>query len=131
VACALVLSANPLGIVGSLLGGVLEPHPVFRHAPLFVKSMMDILAAAALAGTFRWGVVASFLPVLAWQGTLTLLAGAAVPFLRDNNLIDSVGAAGGLFIAVAALVIFEFKKVELATFIPGLFLAPLITWWMK
>lgn len=131
VACALVLCANPLGIVGSLLGGVLEKHEVFRHAPLMVKSMMDALAAASLAGIFRWGVLASFLPVLAWQGTLTLLAGAALPWLRDNNLVDSVGATGGIFIAVAALVIFEFKKVELATFIPGLFLAPLFTWWLK
>lgn len=131
VACSLVLCANPLGIVGSLLGGVLEAHPVFRHSPLFVKSMMDALAAASLAGIFRWGVIGSFLPVLAWQGTLALLAGAALPWLRDNSLIDSVGATGGIFIAVAALVIFEIKKVELAGFIPGLFLAPLFTWWLK
>ncbi len=131
VACSLVLCANPLGIVGALLGGVLEAHPVFRHAPLLVKAMMDALAAASLAGIFRWGVIGSFLPVLAWQGTLTLLAGVALPWLRDNNLGDSVGATGGIFIAVAALVIFEIKKVELASFIPGLFLAPLFTWWLK
>ena len=131
VACSLVLCANPLGIVGSLLGGVLEAHPLFRHSPLLVKAMMDALAAASLAGIFRWGVIGSFLPVLAWQGTLALLAGTALPWLRDNNLIDSVGATGGIFIAVAALVIFEIKKVELASFIPGLFLAPVFTWWLK
>jgi len=52
----------------------------------------------------------------------------AEPFLRLHGLLDSVNAVGGLIVCTVGLVIFEFKKVELADFLPSLVVAPLITW---
>ena len=45
---------------------------------------------------FGWGVVLAALPVLAFQGTLTLICAEWLqPFLKAHDLVDSVNAAGG------------------------------------
>ncbi len=126
VACALVLSANPLGIAGAVGEGALG-----YVWPLLVKAAMDGVAALSLGASFRWGVAASALPVLAWQGTLSLGAAMAAPWLRDHALLDPLGACCGLLVTISALIIFEFKKVELANYLPGLALGPLFTWLLR
>ena len=75
------------------------------------------------------------LPVLAFQGTITLLCSQLLgPFLQThgahgpNSLIDSVNAVGGLLVFSVALVILGLKKIELADYLPSLVFAPLITW---
>jgi len=69
------------------------------------------------------------LPVLAFQGTLTLVCAQFLkPFLEAHGLIDPVNAAGGLLVFSVALVILELKKIELADYLPSLAFAPLLTW---
>jgi uncharacterized protein len=126
VACALVLGANPLGIAGAVAEGSLG-----YFWPLVAKAVMDGVAAFSLAASFRWGVAAAALPVLAWQGTLSLCATTLAPWLRDHALLDSLGACCGLLVTISALIIFEFKKVELANYLPGLVLGPLFTWLLR
>lgn len=123
VACALVLCANPLGVVGALTEGALG-----YFGPLVIKAVMDGVAALALAPTFRWGVAACALPVLAWQGSLSLGAAQLAPWMRERDLLDPFGVAAALLVLVSALLVLELKKVELANYLPGLVLAPLLMW---
>ena len=53
------------------------------------------------------------------------------PFLRAHGLIDPVNLIGGLLVCTIGLVIFDFKKVELADYLPSLAFAPLIAWLWK
>jgi uncharacterized protein len=76
---------------------------------------------------FGWGVLFSLVPVVAYQGTITLGARALAPHLQ-LQLIDSINATGGLLVFSVALVILEIKKVELADYLPALAVAPLLTW---
>jgi uncharacterized protein len=119
----IVFCLGPMALLGALQDGLLGN---FRL--LAVKAVMDGLATAAFAKTFGWGVLLSALPVLAYQGTLTLLAQALAPCLRDHALLDSVSAIGGLLIVCVAFIILELKKVELTDYLPGLVIAPLLTW---
>ena len=112
-----------MAILGSLQDGLYD-----NPRTLLLKSCMDGLAAMAFARTFGWGVLLSAIPVLAYQGTLTLLAEFLSPLLHQKSLLDSVGATGGLLIFCVALVILELKRVELADYLPSLFYAPLLTW---
>ena len=41
----------------------------------------------------------------------------------------TVNLTAGLLACVIGLVIFGFKKIELADFLPSLVVAPLLTWW--
>jgi hypothetical protein len=121
--CTVLFCAAPLAVLGAVPDGLSD-----YYQPLIIKAVMDGLATMAFATTFGWGVILSALPVLVWQGTLTLLAYRTAPFLSDHGLSDSINAAGGLLIFSVALVMLGLKKIELADYLPSLACAPLITW---
>ena len=100
-----------------------------RFYPLAVKAVMDGLAMLSFVRLFGAGAMLAALPVFLLQGTITLTCMVYLePFLRTHALLDSVNAVGGLIVCTIGLVIFEFKKVELADFLPALAVAPLVTW---
>jgi len=121
--CALLFCAAPLAVLGAVQDGLSGYYP-----PLVVKAVMDGLATMAFAAGFGWSVVLSALPVLAWQGTITLAAQYAQPFLTSHGLLDNLNATGGLLVFSVALVILELRKIELADYLPSLAFAPLLTW---
>ena len=122
--CALLFCAAPLGVLGALQDG-LSGYPY----ALAVKGVIEGLATMGFVSMFGWGAMLAALPVLAWQGTITLASGQLLaPLLHAHALIDSVNAAGGLLVFAVALVILEAKKIQLADYLPSLVFAPLITW---
>ncbi len=91
---------------------------------------MDGLGTLGFTLLFGWGVMLAALPVLAFQGTITLVCAQYLrPFLEAHGLVDSVNAVGGLLVFCVALLIFELKKLELADYLPSLVFAPLLTGW--
>ena len=122
--CAALFCAAPLGLVGAIEDGVSD-----YFYPLAVKGVMDGLGSVGLARVFGWGVMLSALPVLAFQGSVTLVCATWVrPFLSEHNLVDSVSATGGLLVFSVALVMLQIKRVTLADYLPSLIFAPVITW---
>jgi uncharacterized membrane protein YqgA involved in biofilm formation len=123
-ACAILFCAAPLGILGAAQDGLSN-----YYYPLAVKGLMDGLAMTGFVVLFGAGAMLAALPVFVFQGSITLACSLYVePFLRLHGLLDSVNAVGGLIVCTVGLVIFEFKRVELADFLPSLVVAPLITW---
>ena len=121
--CALLFCAAPLAVLGAVPDGLSG-----YYQPLIIKSVMDGLAVMAFVSSFGWGAALSALPVLAYQGTIVLLARWAEPLLREQGLVDPVNAVGGLLVFCVALIILELKKIELTDYLPSLAFAPLITW---
>ena len=122
--CAALFCAAPLGILGAVQDGLSG-----YYYPLGVKGVMEGLATMGFVPLFGWGVVLAALPVLAFQGTITLGCEEFLkPILQAHGLIDSVNAAGGLLVFSVALVILDLKRIELADYLPSLIFAPLITW---
>ena len=71
----------------------------------------------------------SALPVLVFQGTLTLVSQRLLePFLSAHGLLASVNGTCGLLIFSVALVMLGLKRIELADYLPSLAVAPLLTW---
>jgi hypothetical protein len=125
VTCTLLFCVGPMAIVGSLQDGL---NGNFRV--LALKSVMDGLAAFAFAKTFGPGVILSAVPVLAYQGAITLAATAVKPFLDEHPEMESaLNAAGGLLVVCISVVILELRKVPLANYLPTLVVAPLLAWW--
>jgi uncharacterized membrane protein YqgA involved in biofilm formation len=123
ITCTLLFCVGPISILGAIQDG-LEG----RWQTLGIKALMDGLATMAFVTTFGWGAMLSVIPVVAYQGTLSLLAGSLAGFLRNQSLLDSVNATGGLLVFCIALIILELKKIELADYLPSLVFAPLLTW---
>ncbi len=125
-AATVVFCLTPLAVVGPLLealGG--------DARALILKAGMDGLAALALARSRGGGVVLAALPVLALQGTLTLLLGAAGPWLAGFYGDDLLRATAGLVLWPVALVMLQVARVRLADYLPALFWAPVLGWWLR
>ncbi len=73
-ACAALFCAAPLAILGSVQDGLSG-----YYYPLAIKAVMDGLATMGFVSLFGWGVLLAAVPVLAFQGTITLLCVAIPP----------------------------------------------------
>jgi len=124
--CAALFCAAPLGILGSVQEGL--SHSEYFY-PLVIKALIDGLATMGFFSLFGWGVLLSTVPVLTFQGTLTLTCARFIePFLASHHLVDSVNAVGGLLVFCVALVMLGLKRIPLADYLPSLLICPLITW---
>jgi uncharacterized membrane protein YqgA involved in biofilm formation len=125
--CALLFCAAPLGILGALTDGLSTYFP-----PLAIKAVMDGLAAMSFIVMFGPGILLSAVPVLAFQGIISVLCARFFhPCLEHYGLLDSVNGTAGLLIFCVSLIIFEIRKIEVTDYLPGLVLAPLLTYWLR
>ena len=132
-ACTILFCAAPLGLLGAVTDG-LPPtgNPSGYFWLLAVKAVMDGLAMTGFVRLFGWPSAMSAFPVFGFLGGITFACQFyAKPFLAAHDLVDPVGAAGGLIACAIALMIFEVRRVELANFLPALAVAPLLAWWLK
>jgi uncharacterized protein len=120
--CAALFCVTPLGLLGAVQDGLAAYWPT-----LAIKAAMDALAALALVSHFGGSVMLSVVPLLAFQGTVSLLSQALGSWL-PLPLTDAINATGGLLVFTVALVIWELKKVELVDYLPSLAFAPLLAW---
>jgi uncharacterized membrane protein YqgA involved in biofilm formation len=121
--CAGLFCVAPLSWLGSVAGGLAGVG-----WPLLIKAGMDCLAAVSFAERFGQSVMMSALPVLAFQGTITLLMQVAAPALSRQLLTGCVLATTGMLVMFVSLLIMEVRKIEMADYLPSLALAPLLTW---
>jgi len=86
---------------------------------------MDGFAAMALASSLGIGVLFSALTVFLFQGGLALMARLAGVGMTDA-MIAEMTATGGLLIIGIGLTLLELKRIRLASYLPGIFIAPLV-----
>jgi uncharacterized protein len=124
--CAALFCAAPLGILGAIQEGLSSPPYIY---PLAAKAVMDGLATMGFVSLFGRGVLLAALPVLAFQGTMTLVCERILlPFLSVHDLLNPVNATGGLLVFCVALVLLGIKRIELADYLPSLLFAGVIAW---
>jgi len=126
VTCTILFCVGPMALLGAIHDGLSG-----KWQTLGAKAIMDGLATMAFVGTFGWGAILSVVPVVAYQGTITLAAQRVAPWVSDPALMNSINATGGLLVFCIALIILELKKFELADYLPSLAFAPLLTWWWR
>ena len=121
VTASLVFCVGPLAILGSLsdgLGNGIEQ--------LALKATLDGFASIAFAAALGWGVAASALAVIVYQGFWTLL-GLALGDLLPAAEIAAITATGGLLLVGVALRLLRIRDVPVADMLPALVVAPLLT----
>lgn len=123
VTCTILFCVGPMAIVGSLEDGLTG-----KFQTLAIKSAMDGLATLAFVKTFGAGPIFAAIPVLAYQGTITLGAGLLQGVLNQPGIVASISATGGLLILCISVVILEVQRVPLADYLPSLAVAPVLTW---
>jgi len=93
---------------------------------LMIKSLMDGFSSIALVAALGVGVIFSAIPLLIYQGGLTLLA-AWVGEAMSSVMIDELTATGGILLIGLGITILGIKKIEVLNLIPALiFIVPLV-----
>jgi len=133
IACTILFCAAPLGLLGAVTDGLPTLGGQLGYFWLLaIKAVMDGLAMTGFVKIFGWPSALSAFPAFFFLNAITYTCQFyAQPFLAAHGLVDPVNAAAGLIACAIALMIFEVRRVELANFLPGLAVAPLLAWWLK
>jgi len=92
---------------------------------LLAKSVLDGVSSIALAATLGIGVLFSVIPLLAYQGGLTLFASSLQDVLT-NVVIDEVTAVGGILLLGLGITLLEIKQIKVLNMLPSLLIAGIL-----
>lgn len=119
VSASLLFCVGAMAIVGSLEDGLNG-----NISTLFAKSVMDGTVAVFFAASMGVGVYLSALPVLVYQGAITLLAGVIQPYLSET-LINQVSMVGSVLIFAIGVNMLLKSKIRIGNLLPAVLLPPL------
>ncbi|MCC6445320.1 MAG: DUF554 domain-containing protein [Armatimonadetes bacterium] len=129
VLTSILFCVGPMTILGCIQDGLTG-----NYKTLAVKSVLDGFSSMAFAAALGWGVMVSAGTVLVAQGGLTLFAGVFQPIfdnpLCGKSMMAEMTAAGGTMLMALSLNLLELKRIRVASFLPGLLVAPLIVYLM-
>ena len=120
MAATLLFCVGTMAIKGSLDGGLRGDH-----ATLHAKSVMDTISACIFSSTLGFGVLFSVVPVILYQGAITLLASVAGPYLGDA-VIAEMNTVGSLLLLGLSLDLLGIAHLKLMNYIPAMFLPILL-----
>ncbi|HPC05161.1 MAG TPA: DUF554 domain-containing protein [Anaerolineaceae bacterium] len=118
---SLLFCVGPMAILGSVQDGLTGDYQL-----LVVKSILDGFAALAFAASMGVGVLFSIIPVLLYQGGITLLAIQAQSFFTEAMITEMSAVGGVILLAIGIGGLLELKPIRTANFLPALVLAPLL-----
>ncbi len=121
LAASLLFCIGPMSILGSIQDGLSGDYNL-----LAVKSVMDGFAALAFASTLGVGVLFSVLPILVYQGGISLAAVQLSALVTEPMMVEMTAAGGVILVGLAISSLLEMKKIRVGSFLPALVIAPLI-----
>ena len=120
VAASLLCCVGAMAVLGPITDGLGGGNEI-----LVLKSTLDFFASIAFASVFGWGVAASALTILLFQGSLTLLGYALGNFMSEVQVL-MLTATGGLLLLAISLRLLNLKQIPVGNMLPALVLAPLL-----
>ncbi len=110
-------SMTILGAIEEGLGG--RPHL------LLAKSVLDGFSSIALAASLGIGVLFSAIPLLIYQGGITLFA-SSLHHASSPRLINEVTAVGGLLLIGLGINILKIRQLSVLNMLPSLVIAAVL-----
>jgi len=123
LATTVLFCTGPMAVLGSISDGLQGDS-----LTLIIKSVMDGIASIAFASTMGIGVAFSAIPVLIYQGTISLLAGQLDAIVTASMMNEMTATGGVLLMGIGVSGILEIKKIRVGNFLPALLIAPLIVY---
>ncbi len=121
-----MVTATMLYCVGSMsILGSIEDGMGFEPKLLLAKSLMDGIAAIALASAMGAGVIFSIIPMFIYQGGITLLA-VWLSRIMSEGTVDGMTCVGGILLLGLAINILGIKKISVVNMLPSLVVAVIL-----
>ncbi|MBI9113007.1 DUF554 domain-containing protein [Maridesulfovibrio ferrireducens] len=121
ITASLIFCIGAMAIIGSFEEGIKGDTTI-----LYTKSILDGFASIALASTYGMGVLFSFIPVLLYQGALTIFANSFQEWFSPL-MIEQLTATGGVLILGISLILLEIKRINLSNLLPSLGMVIILT----
>ena len=120
VTAFLLFCIGSMTIVGAIDEGLGKTPDI-----LYTKAIMDGIASIILASAFGIGVLFSVVPMLLFQGGISILVFYYKDFL-PLELIEHISAVGGVLIVAIGFKILGYKKINPTNMLPALLLLVLL-----
>jgi uncharacterized protein len=118
---SLLFCVGPMAILGSIQDGLTGDYNT-----LAIKSVMDGFASLAFASSLGVGVLFSSLAILAYQGSITLLAAQVQTWVSPEMMAEITAVGGVLLIGIAISSLLEIKPIRIGNFLPALVIVPIL-----
>ncbi|MDL2285700.1 DUF554 domain-containing protein [Desulfovibrio sp. OttesenSCG-928-F07] len=122
VTATMIFCIGSMAILGPLDEGLTGDRTV-----LFTKSLLDAFAGMALSAAMGTGVIFSAIPVIIYQGIITIFAGSLQSLFTDSMILN-IKATGGVMILGISLNMLELTKIRLTNLLPALFVTVLLVY---
>jgi hypothetical protein len=116
---SLIICVGAMAIVGSIEDGISGDYSM-----LMAKAVLDLVIVLIFASTYGIGAVFSAVPVLVYQGSITVLAAVFGSFVSDAVVSDLSFVGSALIFCVGVNIAFG-KKFRVGNLLPAL-LVPVI-----
>jgi uncharacterized membrane protein YqgA involved in biofilm formation len=122
ITATMLFCIGSMAILGSIEDGM-------GQAPnlLLTKSIMDGIASVALASSFGICIMFSSIPVLVYQGGLTLFAAFIMRYMTEAMTADMT-AVGGVLLIGLAINILRIKEINVTNMLPALPVVVILSW---
>ncbi len=114
ISATLLFGVGAMAIVGSLESGLNHNETI-----LYTKSTLDFVTSMVLASSFGWGVFFSFIPIVIYQGSLTLFSSLLTDVLNPE-LITNVSAMGSILIMALGFNMMKITNYKVVNMLPSL-----------
>ncbi len=118
----LLYCMGTLTILGAIEEGVEGSYDI-----LLMKSLMDGVSSIALASAMGIGVLFSAIPLLVYQGGLTLFSSFIGDHFTDV-IINDLSATGGILLIGLGINILEIKSLKILNMIPALVIVVILSY---
>lgn len=114
VTATLLFCVGSMAIMGALDSGLRGDHTV-----LYTKAIMDGISALIFTSSMGIGVILSAMPILLYQGSITLLSSFIQPYLTQSMMTEMNGVGGILLIGLG-ISILGIKEIKVSNLLPAL-----------
>jgi len=125
VSATVLFCVGAMAIVGSLNGGLLHDPSM-----LFTKAILDGITSIVLASTLGIGVAFAAIPILIYQGLITVLA-ALLSGVFTDTLIQNMSFVGNAIIFCIGINFLFPKKVKVGNLFPAMFMPIILQFIIK
>ena len=122
VTAFLIFCMGSMSILGPIEEGLGKPPNI-----LLAKSLLDAFSSMALAASLGVGVLFSVIPLVLYQGGITLAASYVQSFFT-NVLINELTAVGGILLIGLGINILEIKNLKILNMLPSLVIVVILAY---
>src|SRR4030042_4192101 len=123
LSASMLFCTGPMAVLGSISDGLRGDY-----LTLSIKSVLDGFLSIAFASTLGMGVTFSAIPVLAYQGGISLVASQLDAIISATMMKELTATGGILLMGVGISSLLEIRKIRVGNFLPALAIAPLIVY---